>query len=104
MRATIDNIEGGGGEDERRLDTSEIGKVLVKGDTLLSSTGLSDCDGHAENSISAELALIRGTIKFDKEIIDIFLVEDGETRLDEFRCDDVVDVGDSLADTYQARF
>jgi hypothetical protein len=34
MRATVDDIECRGGEDEGRLDAGEVGEVLVEWDTL----------------------------------------------------------------------
>lgn len=44
MGSTVDDVEAGKWEDEGRLDASEVGKVLVERDTLLSGTGLSNCN------------------------------------------------------------
>ena len=73
--------------------------MLVEGDTLLSSTGLRDRDGYTEDGVRTKLALVGSGIKLDEEVIDLLLLGDLEASLEKFRSNDVVDVGNSLADT-----
>ena len=99
VRATVDNVEGRGGEDERRLHTSKISKMLVERNTLLSSTSIEGSDGNTKNSVGAKLALVGGTVEFDEEIIDILLGSNFEAGLDKLGGDNVVYVGNGLEDT-----
>ena len=98
--ATVDNIEGRARESEGGLDTGEVSEVLVKRDTLLRGTSLSDGDGNTKNGVSTELALVGGAVELDQEVVDLLLGGDGEAGLDELGRDDVVDVGNGLEDTY----
>ena len=100
VRATVNDVERGSGEDERGLDASEVSEVLVKRDTLLRGTSLSDGDGNTKNGVSTELALVGGAVELDQEVVDLLLGGDGEAGLDELGRDDVVDVGNGLEDTY----
>ncbi len=99
VRATIDNVEGGSGEDEWGLDTGEVGEVLVQGNSLLSSTSLSNGDGNTENGVGTELALVGGTVELDEEVINLLLLGDGQSSLDQLGGDDVVDIGNGLENT-----
>ena len=103
VRATVDDVESGGGENVGGLDASELSKVLVEGDTLLRRAGLRNGDGDTEDGVGTELALVGGAVELDQEVVDLLLLGDSETRLDELRGDDVVDVGDSLGDTSRNR-
>lgn len=60
MGSTVDNVEARNGEDVGGLDTGELGKVLVKGDTLGSGTGLRDSHGDTEDGVGSELTLVGG--------------------------------------------
>ena len=99
MGAAIDDVEAGSGEDERRLDASEVSEVLVERNSLLSSSSLSDGDGNTEDGVSTEFALVGGAVELDQEVINLLLLGDLETRLDELRSDDIVNVGNGLEDT-----
>ena len=99
VRATVDDVEAGSGEDEGGLDASEFGEVLVEGDTLLGSSSLRGSDGDTEDGVRAELALVGSTVEADEEVVDFLLLGDLEACLDDFGGDDVVDVGDGLRDT-----
>ena len=66
---------------------------------LLGGASLSDGDGDTENGIGAELALVGGAVELDQEVVDLLLLGDSETRLDELGGDDVVDVRNSLQHT-----
>lgn len=101
MGSAVDDVEAGEREDERWLDAGKVSKVLVERDTLLSGTSLSDRNRDPEDCVGAEFALIRGSVEFDKEVIDFLLLGHLQTRLDESRGDDIVNVGDSLADTWK---
>ena len=96
MRTTVDDVESGSWKDVGWLDASELSKVLVKGDTLLNSSSLSDSNTDAEDGVGSELTLVRGTVELDKEIIDILLSGDLKARLDQLRANNVVDIGDGL--------
>ena len=73
--------------------------MLVHGDTLLSSSSGGNGDRNTKDGVRAKLALVGGTVKLDEEVIDLLLLGDLEASLEKFRSNDVVDVGDSLADT-----
>jgi len=102
MRTAIDNVEGRSGEDEGWLDSSKICQVLVEGNTLLGGSSLRYSDGNAKDSIGSKFSFVGGTVELDEEVIDFLLVENGESRLDKFRRNNVVDVGDSFRNTYDA--
>ena len=99
MRTTVDDIEGGSGEDEGGLHTREVSEVLVERDTLLRSTRLRDGDGDTEDRVRAELAFVGGAVELDEEVVDLLLRGDLQTGLDQLGGDGVVDVGDGLGDT-----
>lgn len=96
MRATVDDVERGAGEDVRLLNTGERGNVGVEREALVGGTGLSDSHGDTEDGVGAELALVGGAVKLDEEVIDLLLRGDGELGLDEGGADDLVDVLDGL--------
>lgn len=100
MRTTIDNIECGSRKDVGWLDASELGKVLVEGDILLNSSGLSDSNTDAKDGVSSEFTLVRSTVELDEEVIDVFLGGDLKARLDQLRGNNVVDIGDGLRNTW----
>ena len=77
--------------------------MLVEGDALLSSTSFSNRDRNTENGVGTEFALVRRPVELDQEVVDIFLLGDGEASLDKFRGDNVVDIGNSLGYTLKAR-
>lgn len=100
VRATVDDVECGDGENEGGLHTGKVREVLVEGNTLLGGSSLSDRDGDTEDGVRAELALVGGAVKLDEEVIDLLLRSDRETSLDELGGNDVIDVRDGLRNTY----
>ena len=100
MGTSIDDIECGSWKDVGWLDASELGQVLVEGDTLLDSSSLGDSNTDAQNGIGSELTLVRGTVEFDEEVVDVLLGGDLEAGLDQFRGNNVVDVGDGLRNAW----
>jgi hypothetical protein len=99
VATTVDDVERGDGERVRRLDTSELGKVLVERDAFLGSASLGNGDGDAEDGVGTELAFVWGAVELDEEIINLRLVGNLEVGLDQLGADDIVDVGDGLGDT-----
>jgi hypothetical protein len=99
MGTTVDDVECGSGKDVGRLDASELGQMLVQGDTLLNSSSLGDGNTDAENGVGSELTLVRGTVELDEEVIDVLLGGDLKARLDQLRGNNVVDIGDGLRNT-----
>lgn len=99
MRATVDDVKGGARKDEGWLNASEIGEVLVEGDTLFSCSSFGNRNRNTKNGVGTEFSLVRGAVELDQEVVDVLLLNDGKTRFDEFRCNDVVDVSNGLADT-----
>jgi hypothetical protein len=97
--STVDDIECGCGKDKGSFDTGKVSEVLVKRDTLLSSASFSDSNRNTEDGVGAELGFVGGTVKFDEEVVDFGLGGDRDTSLDELGGDNIVDIGDSLADT-----
>lgn len=73
--------------------------MLVERNTLLRSSSLSYGNGNTEDGVCTELALVGGAVELDEEIIDVLLRGDGKAGLDEFRSDNVVNIGNSLGDT-----
>ena len=96
MGTTVDDVECGGRKDIGWLDASELGQVLVEGDTLFNSSSLGDSNTDAENGVGSEFSLVRGTVKFDEEVVNVLLGSDLEARLDQLRGNNVIDVGDGL--------
>lgn len=66
---------------------------------LLSSSGLGNGHAHTEDGVGAKLALVGCAVELDEEVIDLLLLGDSDATLDKLRADDVVDVGDGLANT-----
>lgn len=66
---------------------------------LLSGTSFRDSHGDTEDGVGTKLALVRGTVQLDQQVINLLLLSDGQTRVDQFLGDDVVDVGNGLGDT-----
>ena len=62
MRPAVDDVEARAAEDVGRLDAAELREVLVQRDALLRGTRLRDGDGHAEDGVCAELALVGGAV------------------------------------------
>ena len=54
MRAAVNDVEGGDGQDDLGL-ASKIGNVLVERDALGSGTGLGNGEGDTKDRVSAEL-------------------------------------------------
>ena len=98
MRTTVDDVECGGRKNVGWLDTSKLGQVLVKWDTLFSSGSFGDGNANAQDGIGSEFTLVRGTIKLDKEVIDVLLGGDLEARLNQLGGNDVVNIGNGLRD------
>jgi hypothetical protein len=68
---------------------------------LVSSSGLGNSHGDTENGVGSKLSLVVGTVKLDHEVVNLLLGGDGELGVDQSRGDDVVDVVDSLGNTFR---
>ena len=99
MRSTVDDVKGGAWKDIRGLDTSKLGEVLVKRDSLFSGTSFSYGNRDTKNSVRAKFSFIRGSIELNEEIINVFLFRNFEVGIDKRRGNVIVDVRDCLADT-----
>lgn len=99
VRSAVDDVEARDGEHVRWLHARELRKMLVQRHTLLSRAGLRDRDGHAEDRVRTELALVWRAVELDQEIVDALLVRHGQSRFDELGRDHVVHVRDRLEDT-----
>lgn len=97
MGSTIDDVECGAGKYERRLDASEVSEVLVERYALFGGGGLCNSNRDTEDSVCTKISLVGCVVEFDEEIVNVLLRRDVQTRLDQLRSDDVVDVGNSLA-------
>ncbi len=71
---------------------------------LLGRTGLGNGQADAQNSIGTELSLVGGVIKLDQEVVDLGLVLDVQTLLDQGRSDDLVHILHSLENSLAAPF
>jgi hypothetical protein len=96
VRAAVDYVEAGDREHVRRLDARELGEVLVDRHALLGRARVRDGDGDAEDRVRAELALVRGAVELEQEVVDRLLVRHGQAGLDELRRDHLVHVLDRL--------
>lgn len=66
--------------------------MKVQRDALLTRGSLRNGHGNTKNGVCAEFTLVRSAVKLDQEVIDFFLLSDLEPGLDEFGCDDFIDV------------
>ena len=71
---------------------------------LLSSSGLRNSQAYPQHRIGAELRFILRAVKIDQEVINGFLILDIQIFLDELRTNHLVDVLDSLQDSFSAPF
>ena len=71
----------------------------IESSHLFSGTGFRDGHGDTENGVGTQLALVRGTVQLDQQVIDLLLLSNSQTRVDQFLGDDVVDVGNGLEHT-----
>lgn len=78
MRSAVDDVESRAGQHIGRLDAREFSQVLVHRDTLLGSAGHGNRNGDTEDSVGTVLALVRGTVLFDQEVIDLLLLSNLE--------------------------
>jgi hypothetical protein len=99
MRSTVDDVEGGAREDVRGLNTRKLGEVLVKRDFLFSGTRFSYGNRDTKNGVRAKISFVRGSVKLNEEIINVFLFRNFEVGIDERRGNVIVDVRDCLANT-----
>jgi hypothetical protein len=99
VRAAIDDIKRWGRKHVWRLDACQLRKMLVQRNALLGSSSFRNCNGHAEDGVSTELALVWCAIKLDQEVINLLLLRHLEPGLDQCGRDYVVDVGNGLGDT-----
>jgi len=66
--------------------------VDIKRNALLSSGGLGDGHGDTENGVGTKLALVWGSIEFEKELVDSGLVLDIDVGLQESWSNGLVDL------------
>jgi len=98
VRATVEHVHEGHGQNVGLLGAGEVGDVSVERDALLSSGSLGDGHGDTEDGVGTELGLVLRAVKLVEEVVDGGLVLDVEVLLDEGRGDHIVDVGDGLGD------
>lgn len=95
VAAAVDHVEGGHGQDDL-LVASQIGDVFVQWHVLLGGTGLADGQGHTQDGVGAELALVLGAVQLQHEVIDGSLVHHIQIGLDQLGAQGVVDMTHSL--------
>ena len=100
VRAAIDDIKRRGRKHIWRLDARQLRKMLVQRNALLGSSSFRNCDGHTEDGVGTELALVWCAIELDQEVINLLLLRHFEPGLDQCGRDRVVDVGNGLGDTF----
>ncbi len=89
---TVDHVERGAWEDERRLHARKRRKVLVQRYAALCGARDGDSHRHRDECVRAEAALVRRAVERDEEVIDLELLRHVEARLDQLALNDVVDV------------
>ena len=97
--ATVQDVLEGNGEDVGLLGSGEVGDVSVKGNTLLSGSGLGNSQRDTEDGVGTELALVGGSIELVQEVINLGLVLDIDVLLDDGGGNDLVDVLDGVENT-----
>ena len=100
VRAAIDNVKRGGWKHVWRLDACQLRKVLIQRHTLLGCGSIRNSNGHAEDGVGTELALVWCAIEPNQKVINLLLLRHLETRLDQRGRDCVVNVGNGLGDTF----
>lgn len=100
VRAAIDDVKRGGWKHIWRLDACQLRKVLIQRNTLLGRGSIRNRNGHAEDGVGTELALVRCAIEPDQKVIYLLLLRHFETRLDQCGRNCVVDVCNGLRDTF----
>ena len=100
MGTAVEDVLEGDGEDIGLLGSGKVGDVSVQWDALLSSTGLSNGQGDAEDGVGTEVGLVGGAIELEEELVDLGLVLDVDVLLDDGGANGLVDVLDGLEDTY----
>ena len=71
---------------------------------LLSSTGLSNSQAHAQYRIGSQLSLVLRTVQLNQELVDFGLILDVEPFFENRRSNNFVNVGDSLGYTFAIPF
>jgi hypothetical protein len=100
---TVQDVLEGDGKDIGLLGTGEVGDVSVERDTLLSSTSLGNGQADTEDGVGTKGLLVGRAVELVQELVNLGLVLNVEVLLDDRRSDLLVDVGDSLGDTYSIR-
>lgn len=100
MGTTVQDVLERNGENVWLLGSSKVGDVSVERDTLLSSTSLGNGQGDTKDGVGTEVGLVGSAVELDEEFVNLALVLDVDVFLDDGGSDGLVDVGDSLEDTY----
>ena len=103
MGATVEDVLERHREDVGLLGTSQVGDVSVERDTLLGSTGLGNSQADTQDGVGTQVVLVARAIELVEELVNLGLVLDVNVLLDEGRADGLVDVGNSLQDTFLTR-
>ena len=77
--------------------TTQLGKVMIQGDILLSGTSLSHRQRNTKDGIRTILALVIGTIKLDHKVINLNLL--GGAQTDDLGTKNLVHILNSLQNT-----
>lgn len=96
MRSAVDDVEGRARKDIRRLDARELSKMRIQRNSLFRRTSICHSDRHTQDRICAELAFVGRTVELDEEVINLLLLRDRKSGLDESGCNHVVDIGNCL--------
>ena len=99
MRSAVDDVESGARKDIRGLNTSKFREVLVKRDFLFRGTRFSYGNRDTKNGVRAKISFVRGSVKLNEEIINVFLFRNFEVGIDERMGNFIVDIRDCLANT-----
>jgi hypothetical protein len=100
MGTTVQDILEGDRKNIWLLRSGKIRDVSVERDSLLSSTSLGNSQTDTEDRIGAKVGLVGCAIKLDEKFVHFGLVLDIDVGLDDGRGNDVVNVRNSLQDTY----
>jgi hypothetical protein len=100
MGTAVDNVESRNGENERTLGVGKIGDMGIERNTLVTSTSLGNSKRDTKDGVSTKLVLVLSTVKLEKELINSLLVGDGDLGLNKSRGNGLVNVLNSLENTY----
>ncbi|KAH3667348.1 hypothetical protein OGAPHI_002997 [Ogataea philodendri] len=99
VRTSVQNVLERNRQHKWLWSLGDVADVLVQWNTLVGSGGLGSRKRHSENGIGSQFALVFGSVQRKQELVEFLLVQNRNLGLNDSRCNDVVDIGNSLQNT-----